>query len=194
MSSGASGGRTGMGSLRYGMNCSLDGYVATADGDIGWTAPADDAHAFVNALTRDVRTFVMGRHMFDTMRVWDTWPRGESAVEDEFADIWRDADKIVCSDTLTALDAPRTTLEPRLTTARLAEIVAATDGVVDVSGPTTAAGSLRAGMVDELHLFVVPRVVGGGLRALPDGARVDLTLVDERRFEGGTVFLRYARR
>jgi dihydrofolate reductase len=175
------------------MTCSLDGYVADADGSIDWTAPSDEVHTFVNALVRDVRTFVMGRRMFETMRVWDTWPAGESAVEDEFAGIWRDADKIVCSDSLTAVDAPRTTLEPRLTNARLAEIVASVDGVVEVSGPTTAADPLRAGMVNELHLLVVPHVLGDGLRALPDGARLALALADERRFDDGTVFLRYTR-
>ncbi len=175
------------------MSCSVDGYAADADGGIGWTAPGDDAHAFVNGLTKDVRVFVMGRRMFETMRVWDTWPAGESAVEDEFAEIWRGADKIVCSDSLTALDAPRTTLEPRLTTARLAQIVAATDGVVEVSGPTTAAAALRAGMVDDLRLFVVPHLVGGGLRVLPEAARTALRLTDQRVFADGTVYLRYAR-
>lgn len=194
MSSGAPGGHEGMGTLRYAMTCSVDGYVADADGRFDWAAPTDELHAFVNDVVRDVRTFVMGRRMFETMRVWDEWPPGESAVEDEFADIWRERDKIVCSDSLPAVDAPRTVLEPRLTDARLAEIVAATDGVVEVSGPTTAAGPLRAGMVDEIYLFVAPVVVGAGLRALPAGARIDLTLVEERRFAGGTVLLRYARR
>jgi dihydrofolate reductase len=175
------------------MSCSVDGYAADSGGDIGWTAPSDDAHACVNALTRDVRVFVMGRRMFETMRVWDTWPAGESAVEDEFAEIWRGADKIVCSDSLAAVDAPRTRFEPRLTTARLAEIVAATDGVVEVSGPTTAAGALRAGMVDDVRLFVVPRLVGGGLRVLPEGARAALRLTGQQVFSDGTVYLRYAR-
>lgn len=183
-----------MGTLRYAMSCSVDGYVADADGSFDWAEPTDELHAFVNGLVREVRTFVMGRRMFETMRVWDAWPAGERAVEDEFADIWRERDKVVCSDSLTGVDAPRTSLEPRLTNARLAEIVASTDGVVEVSGPTTAADPLRAGMVDEVCLFVEPVVVGVGLRALPDGARIDLALVDERRFEGGTVFLRYARR
>lgn len=195
MSPGPPSGRKSMGTLRYGiMGCSLDGYVADADGGFGWAEPSDETHAFVNTLVRDVRTFVMGRRMFETMRVWDTWPAGELAVEDEFAAIWRERDKVVCSDSLTAVDAPRTTLEPRLTNTRLAEIVAATDGVVEVSGPTTAAGPLRAGMVDEILLLIEPVVVGGGLRALPDGARLELTLVDERRFPDGAVFLRYARR
>lgn len=175
------------------MSCSLDGYVADAGGGFAWTAPSVEAHLFVNALTRDVRTFVMGRNMFETMRVWDTMPLGEEPATDEFAQIWRAADKIVCSDSLTGVEAPRTSFEPRLTTDRLAEIVAATHGVVEVSGPTTAADALRAGMVDDIRLFVVPHVVGGGLRAFPDDARLPLELTDERRFDDGTVYLRYRR-
>jgi dihydrofolate reductase len=176
------------------MTCSLDGYVADADGNFDFAAPSEELHAFVNGLVRDVRVFVMGRRMFETMRVWDTWPAGESAVADDFAEVWAAADKVVCSDSLTGVDAPRTTFEPRLTTARLAELVAATDGVIEVSGPTTATEPLRAGMVDELLLLVVPRVIGGGLRALPDGARLQLALTDQRTLADGTVFLRYARR
>ena len=182
-----------MGTLRYGMTCSLDGYVADAGGDFAWTAPSEESHLFVNALTRDVRTFVMGRRMFETMHVWDTMPSGGEVATDEFARIWQTADKIVCSDSLTGADAPRTTFEPRLTTARLAEIVAATDGVVEVSGPTTAADALRAGLVDDVRLFVVPHVIGGGLPAFPPDARLQLKLTDERRFANGTVYLRYRR-
>lgn len=176
------------------MSCSLDGYVADAEGGFDWGAPDEEVHAFINGLVRDVRTFVVGRHMFTTMRVWDTWPAGQSAAEDEFAEIWRGIDKVVCSDRLDAVDAPRTTLEPRLTAGRIAEIVAATDGVVEVSGPTTAAVALRAGAVDEIAVRIVPVVVGSGLRLLPDGMHAALDRAECRPLPDGSVFLRYTRR
>ncbi|WP_344249956.1 dihydrofolate reductase family protein [Isoptericola hypogeus] len=176
------------------MSCSLDGYVADAEGGFDWSAPDDDVHAFINDRVRDVSTFVVGRHMFATMRVWDAWPGGQGEAADEFAEIWRGIDKIVCSDSLDAVDAPRTTLEPRLTTDRLAEIVASTDGVVEISGPTTAAEALRAGLVDEMTVRVVPHVVGSGLRLLPDGMRADLDRAECRPLGDGSVFLRYTRR
>ncbi|MFE5338800.1 dihydrofolate reductase family protein [Isoptericola sp. NPDC056578] len=179
------------------MSCSLDGYVADASGDFDWGAPDDAVHAFINDQVRDVRTFVVGRRMFETMRVWDTWERGLSDAADEFAEIWTGIDKIVCSDSLVAarepLDAPRTTLEPRLTPGRLAEIAAGTDGVVEVSGPTTAAGALLAGVVDEMTVRVVPHVAGGGLRHLPDGMQVDLARAECVPLRDGSVFLRYTR-
>ena len=45
--------------------------------------------------------------------------------------------------------------------------------------------------MDEIHLFVVPVVVGGGTAALPHGIRLALELLDEHRFSNGTVYLRY---
>ncbi|MFC8597697.1 MULTISPECIES: dihydrofolate reductase family protein [unclassified Isoptericola] len=183
-----------MGTLRYGlMSCSLDGYVADGDGRFDWGAPDEEVHAFINDQVRDVRTFVVGRNMFETMRVWDTWPPGQGEAEDEFAEIWRGIDKIVCSDSLGTVDAPRTTLEPRLTPERLAQIVAATDGVVEISGPTTAAGALRAGLVDELTVRVVPYVAGSGLSLLPGGMQTSLVRADCRPLGDGSVFLSYTR-
>ena len=65
---------------------------------------------------------------------------------------------------------------------------------ITIGGPTLAAQALRAGLVDELHLFAVPILVGGGTRALPDGTRLELELLDERRFGNGTVHLHYRTR
>jgi len=186
-------GRDCMGTLWYVASCSLDGYRADAEGRFGWSAPSEEVHTFINDVLRNVGTYVMGRRMYETMKVWDSMPAGQSRATDEYASIWDATDKVVCSDTLPDVEMRRATLEPRLTVERLEKLVGSTDGVVSVDGPTTAAPALRAGLVDELHLFVVPQVVGGGLRALPDGARLTFTLADERRFENGTVYLRYRR-
>jgi dihydrofolate reductase len=45
--------------------------------------------------------------------------------------------------------------------------------------------------VDELRLLFVPILVGGGKRFLPDHVRLKLELLDERRFDGGMVYLHY---
>jgi dihydrofolate reductase len=182
-----------MGTLRFGMiSCSLDGYVNDGHGEIGWTAPSDDRHAFINDRVRDVRCFVMGRRMYEMLRVWDDWPPGR-AVEEEFAALWARADKIVCSESIGTVEAPRTTVVPRLTPDRLDEIVARTDGVVEISGPTTAADALRSGRVDEIDLFVLPRVVGAGRPALPDGMQATLELTESKTFSDGAVYLSYRR-
>ena len=60
-----------------------------------------------------------------------------------------------------------------------------------VGGPTLAARAVEAGLVDECLLFLVPAVVGGGTRSLPEDLDLRLELLDERRFPSGFVFLRY---
>ena len=62
---------------------------------------------------------------------------------------------------------------------------------ITVGGPKLAAQAIRAGLVDEYQQFVVPAVVGGGTRWLPDGIRLSLALADQRRFAGGAVYLCY---
>ncbi len=57
-----------------------------------------------------------------------------------------------------------------------------------------AAQALKAGLVDECHLFIAPILVGGGIRAFPGGLRLALELLDERRFGNGMVYLRYRAR
>jgi dihydrofolate reductase len=63
-----------------------------------------------------------------------------------------------------------------------------------VGGPDLAVRALEAGLVDECRLFLTPIVVGGGKRSLPNDVRLELELLDERRFEGGVVYLRYRTR
>ncbi len=60
-----------------------------------------------------------------------------------------------------------------------------------MGGPELAAAALTAGLVDEILLFLTPVIVGGGKPALPQNVRLNLELLNERRFTNGTVLLRY---
>ena len=62
---------------------------------------------------------------------------------------------------------------------------------ISIGGADLAGQAIGAGLVDECDLFLCPTVVGGGKRALPDNVRVQLELLDERRFRNGVVHLRY---
>jgi dihydrofolate reductase len=179
--------------LSYGVLCSLDGYVEDVDGGFGWAEPDEEVHAFVNEQERSVGTYLYGRRMWDTMRWWGTEDpvADPSPVVQEYAAIWRDADKVVVSSTLTDVDAPRTRLERPLAADAVRGLTEAADRDLSIGGPALAAGALAAGLVDEVGLFLVPVAVGSGKPALPD-SRLRLDLLEERRFAGGTVFLRYA--
>ncbi len=182
-----------MGRLIYLTIMSLDGYVADASGSFDWAAPSTDVHAFVNDLARPIQTHLYGRRMYETMAAWETDPSlaEHSPVTADFARIWQSADKIVYSSTLHEVATERTRIEPALDPAAVRRLKDAGEADLSIGGPTLASHAIRAGLVDDWHLFVTPVVVGGGLSAFPDGVRIDLELVDERRFAGGTTYLRY---
>jgi dihydrofolate reductase len=175
-----------MGRLIYSAIASLDGYVADTEGGFEWAAPDAELHAFVNDLERPVGTHLYGRRMYETLAVWETLQDDHPVMRD-FAEIWRAADKIVYSRTLKEVSSARTRIEREFDP----DAVRAIPGDVSIGGPTLAAEAFRAGLVDECHLFLHPVVVGGGLPALPTDLRLDLELLDERRFDSGFVALHY---
>jgi len=177
----------------YSTIASLDGYMADEDGEFGWAAPDEQVHAFINDLELGVGTFLYGRRMYEVMRYWETADAtsGRTAVEQDYAQIWRSADKIVYSRTLRSVSSARTRIERVFDAAALRHEKARAGGDIGVGGPELAARVLEAGLVDELRLFVVPILVGGGTRSLPDHVRLEVELLDERRFDGGMVYLHY---
>jgi dihydrofolate reductase len=182
-----------MARLIYSAIMSLDGYTADADGQFEWAAPDEEVHAFVNELERPVGTYLYGRRMYETMRYWETAHTlaGQRPVSLDFARIWQATDKIVYSTTLQAPDTARTRIEPDFDPVQVRKLKETADRDLTVGGPRLAAQAIAAGLVDEYQLFVVPAVVGGGTRALPDQVRLELALAGERRFGSGTVYLCY---
>ena len=181
-----------MAKLIYSAITSLDGYVADAEGNFDWAAPDEAVHAFVNEMERPIATYLYGRRMYEVMSYWETAGQpGEPAVEREYAAIWQAADKVVYSTTLESVSAARTRLEAAFEPASVRQLKAQAPADLSVGGPNIAAQALRAGLVDELHLFVNPVVIGAGNAALPDDLRLDLALLDERRFSNGVVHLHY---
>jgi dihydrofolate reductase len=181
-----------MAKLIYSALESLDGYVADTDGKFDWAEPDEEVHAFVNELERPVGTLLLGRRMYEVLVYWETLDLvDQPPVIRDFAEIWRAADKVVYSRTLEAVSSARTRIEREFDPETVQQLKADADRDLSVGGPGLAAHALAAGLVDELHLFVSPVAVGGGTRSLPDGVRVNLELVDERRFGNGTVYLQY---
>jgi dihydrofolate reductase len=182
-----------MAKLIYSAIASADGYVEDAAGRFDWAAPDDEVLRFVNDLERPVGTYLYGRRMYETMRYWqtaDTVP-GQSASALEFAGIWQTAEKIVFSTTLASASSARTRIERTFDPTVVRRLKSAAEHDMTVGGADLAGQAIKAGLVDELQLILVPVVVGGGKRALPDGVRSDLELLDTRRFAGGAVYLRY---
>jgi dihydrofolate reductase len=185
-----------MAKLIYSVISSLDGYIEDEQGSFDWAEPDEEVHRFVNDLERPVGTYLYGRRMYDVMRYWETAHTAPDVppIEREFAEIWQAADKIVYSRTLETASTARTRIERTFDPEAVRQLKAAAGPDLSVGGPELAAQALKAGLVDECHLFLAPIVVGGGKPSLPDSLRVPLELLDERRFGNGTVFLRYRTR
>jgi dihydrofolate reductase len=182
-----------MAKLIYSAIASLDGYVADENGNFDWAAPDEEVHALVNDLERPVGTYLYGRRMYDVMRYWETAPTSDDqppAMRD-YAELWQAADKIVFSKTLEEVSSARTRIERVFDPEAVRKLKASAERDITVGGPDLAGQAIKAGLVDEVHLFLTPILVGGGNRALPDGVRVSLELLGERRFGNGVVHLHY---
>ena len=182
-----------MAKLIYSAITSLDGYVADENGNFDWSAPDEEVHAFVNDLERPIGTYLYGRRMYDVMKYWETAvTSGDVApVMRDYAEIWQAADKIVFSKSLEEVSSARTRIERDFDPETVRQLKGSAARDLTVGGPELAGQAIKAGLVDEIHLFLTPVAVGGGNRALPDGVRVNLELLDERRFGNGVVHLHY---
>jgi dihydrofolate reductase len=176
--------------IRFSMSCSLDGFVEDAEGNFDFGFPSEEVHAFINDRLRSVETYVFGRRMYETMRVWDTMDDPEPVMQD-FAQIWRGSDKVVFSHTLDEADI--TTERTRLEREFDPEFIRAIGGEIEIGGPTLAAPAFEAGLFDQIELYVYPAVLGSGKPVFPPGLRLDLRLVSTRSFDNGAVYVEYAR-
>jgi dihydrofolate reductase len=176
-----------MSRLIYSAIASLDGYIADENGNFDWAVPDEEVHAFINDLDRPLGTCLYGRRMYETMVGWETDPTlaEQSPLMRDFAQIWQAADKIVYSRTLKAVSTARTRIERDFDPELVRQMKGQAGRDILVGGPDLAAQTIKAGLVDEWHLFVAPIVVGGGKRSLPDDVRVELELLDERRYPAG---------
>jgi len=182
-----------MAHLIYFTNSSLDGYTEDREGNFDWDHPDEQGFRFITNLVRATGTHLYGRRMYQTMMVWETDPNlaADSPLRRDFAEVWQAADKIVYSRTLEAVSTRKTQIERNFNPEAIRQLKEAVEQDILIGGPVLAAYAFRAGLIDECHLFLVPIIVGGGKPALPANVRLELELLDERRFGNGAVFLRY---
>jgi dihydrofolate reductase len=184
-----------MAKLIYTTITSLDGYIEDAEGRFDWAEPDEEIHTFVNDLERPIGTYLYGRRLYETMVYWERPPDGnQPPFVQDYADIWQRADKIVYSRTLQTVSSVRTRIERAFDPETVRQQKVSADADISVGGAELASRAIEAGLVDEYHMFLAPVVVGAGKRSLPDAVRVDLELLDERRFRNGAVHLHYRTR
>jgi dihydrofolate reductase len=189
-----------MGKLIYLITTSLDGYAADKNGKFNWAMPTEEVHAFVNEALSNVGTILMGSKLYETMKVWDDIPTegvsgpymdGPSQAMNDYAKLWKAANKIVYSNTMTDVAIDNAKIERTFDPAAVQKLVAESDKDFDIGGPHLAAAAIKANIIDEYHQIIVPLILGGGNHWLPGGNNNKLELVDLRKFENGFVHLQY---
>ncbi len=182
-----------MGRLIYSTITSLDGYVEDADGNFDWARPDDELFAFINDLERPIGTYLYGRRMYETMVFWETAAAapGQAAVVRDFAEIWRGAQKVVYSRRLGRTSSAKTRLERAFEPSAVRRMKEEMNSDITIGGAELAGEAIRAGLLDECQVFLVPVLVRAGKRAFSGGVNRRLQLLDQRRFGNGVVYLRY---
>lgn len=180
--------------LIYSVGVSVDGYINDRDGGFGWTAPDEELFRFHLERVRSLGAYLCGRRLYEAMLVWETDTAMRTSEDtDAFADVWCALPKVVFSRTLGGV-----TGNARLATGPVADEVTATlagtAGNVEIGGATLAGTAIGLGLVDELRVFRMPIVVGGGTPFLPPVAdEIRLDLVESRTFADRVVYERYRR-
>jgi dihydrofolate reductase len=191
-----------MGKLIYLITTSLDGYATDKDGNFNWAMPSEEVHFFVNDALRNVGTVLMGRKLYETMKVWDEIPTegtsgpymdGPSEAMNDYAKIWRDANKIVYSTSLSEVSIANATIERSFDPSAIQKLVAESDKDFDIGGPHLAGEAIKAGIVDEFHQIIAPVMIGDGTYWLPKDVQSKFKLVDVRKFENGFAYLHYTK-
>jgi dihydrofolate reductase len=172
---------------------SLDGYIEDRHGAFDFGPMDDDLFAAYTELLGAVGTFLYGRRLYETMAGWETMPElaARSSPAADFARAWQAPSKIVYSTTMATAPTAHTRIERTFDITAVQKLKTDASRDLTVGGADLASQALTAGLVDECTLFVWPVAVGDGKPALPADARLDLELLDGRRFANGVMLLRY---
>ncbi len=179
--------------LIYAMGVSVDGYIADRNGDFAWDATSDELFAFHLARVRGLGAYLCGRKLYQTMLQWETDPSlRDRPLGAEFADVWSALPKIVFSRTLARVEGNARLARSSVADEVAAAMAAGTDA--EIGGATLASSAIELGLIDELRIFRLPIVVGGGTPYLPSLSEpIPLDLIETRTFDSRVIYERYRR-
>lgn len=183
-----------MAKLNYVSVMSLDGFIG--DGHYDWSLPAEGSTAFITGVIKNFGTYLYGRKNYETMSVWEdpSFVEKMGADDKEFARVWRSAEKIVFSKSLNSVKSAKTRIEIDFDVNKIRKMKENSPTDLCIGGPTIARQAIKAGLVDETHLFVVPATIGNTrptISVLPKDFAVHFDLIETRSFSKGWIYLRY---
>ena len=180
----------------YSGNISLDGYIEDENGEFDFTEPDEEVHRFWNQWIRDAGATLMGRRLYETMEpYWSDVAANPTGTDytDEFARLWVETPRYVCSRTLKSVGDGLTLISENVESEvkRLKEMP---EGPVDVGGAGLANSLAGFDLIDDLLMLVCPVVTGGGKPFLgPAFTDKKWALAEQSRFSSGASLMRYER-
>jgi dihydrofolate reductase len=179
----------------YSPMVSLDGFVEGPNREIDWGLVDEELHTYINDQQSQIDTYLFGRRMYEVMTYWDTAGTDLSNPEYilEFARIWQGIPKIVFSKTLEHVQGNARLSQGNIVE-EITQLKAQPGKDMGVGGATIAATLMRLDLIDEYQLFINPVILGSGTPMFPSlNNKINLRLVETRRFGSGVVLLRYER-
>jgi dihydrofolate reductase len=177
-----------MSSIRVHEFISLDGVFE----DPSWTGPYGFTEGMgdtIGALTATSDTILLGRTTWEMF--WPAWSV-RTAEEDPGAPFFNDTPKYVVTGTRDSVDEwQNSTVLGGYDPEAIRKLKEGREIFVSGSG-TLVRGLLADSLVDELHLFVYPVVLGAGIKLFPEGTpQIPLALAAQETFENGVLHLTY---
>jgi dihydrofolate reductase len=177
-----------MGTIRVHEFTSLDWVIETPT----WTFdPFDPTMGEAIAeIMGGCRSILLGRHTFERFAL--AWSE-RAANDDPGAPFMKDSTKYVVAATSPSVEWNNSTVIGEYDAATIQRLKDQVDGGIYVSGSGTLVRAMLAdGLVDELHLFVYPVVLGSGRRLFADsGPPSKLKLLASQTYTSGVVRLSY---
>lgn len=168
----------------YGAACSLDGFIAAADGSIDWLHFSKDVTALMSEFWKGTDTLVMGRKTWEVAVTMGSWSGGELSGIRSY----------VFSRTLSRIDHPGVELVTADAGNFVRDLRRRPGKNICVFGGGDFARSLfEADVIDEVGLNVHPVLLGAGIPLFRDaGKRFALRLTECRQLHGDCVLMNYA--
>ncbi|GAA4190414.1 dihydrofolate reductase family protein [Microbacterium oryzae] len=180
--------------LLYSMGVSVDGYISDRHGVFAWSAPSEDLFRFHLERVRGLGATLLGRRLYEAMRVWETDPAmRDSPDAEDFAAVWTALPKVVFSHTLDRVEG-NARLAERPLAEEVADLMRSTSKNVEIGGADLAAQAIERDLIDEYRIFRHPVIVGGGPPLLPSLVQpLRLELIETRGFDSGVIYEHYRR-
>lgn len=182
--------------LKLQVQISVDGFIAGTNGELDWATFnwSDDIKNYVDDITKPVDTILLGKNLATGfIPYWASVANDKSNPEQEAGITYTQTPKIVFSKTLTKSEWENTEVENGNFVEKI-KVLKNQPGndLIAYGGSKFVSSLIKENLIDELHLFVNPVILGKGMPIFQDvQSWQKLTLVSSKQFHCGIIVLVY---